>query len=99
MARSRKDDEKNPRGLFERPPGGGVWWINYYEHGTQHREKVGSKSAAIDLYRVRKAAIRLGQKLPAMKRTAPVMVTDLIDILLDHVRTHGHKDLRTYISR
>jgi hypothetical protein len=32
--------KKNPRGLFERPPGSGVWWINYYVKGKQHREKV-----------------------------------------------------------
>jgi hypothetical protein len=63
--------------VFERPPGSGVWWINYYEHGKQRREKVGRKSAAIDLYRKRKTEIREGKKLPPLKRTAPVMVGDL----------------------
>jgi len=95
-----KDKEKkNPRGLFERPPGSGVWWINYYQHGKQHREKVGRKSAAIDLYRKRKTEIREGRKLPPLKRTAPVMIADLIDAMLDHIRTQGHKDLRNYESR
>jgi len=99
MAKASDEKEKNPRGLFERPPGSGVWWINYYEHGKQHREKVGRKSDAIDLYRVRKAAIRMGQKLPPLKRTAPVIVADLIDLVLEHVKAQGHRDQRTYQSR
>lgn len=94
---ARKQNEKKQRGVFERPKGSGVWWIVYYENGKRHREKVGAKGAAIDLYRVRKAAIRLGQKLPPLKRTAPVMVSDLIDLVLKH--TANHKDRRSYISR
>ena len=50
--------EKNPRGVFERPPGSGVWWVNYYVRGQQHREKVGRKSDAIALYQKRKADTR-----------------------------------------
>lgn len=100
VPRKRKAEEQRPvRGVFQRPPGSGVWWINYYEHGKQHREKVGSKQAAIDLYQIRKADIRMGRKLPPLKRTAPVMVSDLIDLVLEFVATHGHKDLRTYQCR
>ena len=39
------------------PPGSGVCWINYYEHGEQRREKVGRKSDAIKLYQQRRADI------------------------------------------
>lgn len=49
-----REKTKNPRGVFERPPGSGVWWINFYVDGVQRREKVGRKSDAIDLYRTRK---------------------------------------------
>jgi hypothetical protein len=80
MMKSRTEDEKNPRGVFERPPGSGVWWINFYEHGKQHREKVGRKGDAIKLYGIRKADILRGHKLPLLRRTAPVMITDLIHL-------------------
>ena len=96
---SQKEKSRKQRGIFERPPGSGVWWINYYENGKQRREKVGRKSAAIDLYRKRKTEIREGKKLPPLKRTAPVMVGDLLDLMLDHVKTQHHKDQRTYESR
>lgn len=99
MQEKKRPDTRKARGIFERPPGSGVWWINYYEYGKQHREKVGRKSDAIDLYRVRKAAIRLGQKLPTLKRAASVVVADLLDLMLEHVQTQKHKDLRTYQSR
>jgi hypothetical protein len=59
---------KNPRGLFERPLGSGIWWINYYVKGKQHREKVGRKSDAIKLYAVRKADATVGRKLPAPRK-------------------------------
>ena len=43
MARKAGED----RGLFERPAGSGVWWVQYFDReGRRHREKVGSKSAA-----------------------------------------------------
>jgi hypothetical protein len=33
------------RGVFEREPGSGVWWICYFDRfGKKHREKAGTKS-------------------------------------------------------
>lgn len=47
------------RGLFERPKGSGIWWVRYHDHrGKERREKVGSKSAARQLYEMRKNLIR-----------------------------------------
>jgi integrase len=89
--------KKNPRGLFERPPGSGVWWINYYVKGNQHREKVGRKSDAIDLYRVRKADATVGRKLPVLRNTRTVTISELIDDALEFVA--HHKDRRNYISK
>jgi integrase len=80
---------KNPRGCFQRPPNSGIWWINYYVNGKQHREKAGSKSAAKDLYHVRKAAQRLGEKMPDLTRRKVVTVSDLIDDALEFTRTHN----------
>jgi len=68
-----------------------VWWINYYEHGKQRREKVGRKSDAIKLYQQRRADIQRGHKLPPLRRTSPVMINDLVDLMLEHVRNQSTK--------
>ena len=91
------EKRKNPRGLFERPPGSGVWWINYYEKGKQRREKVGSKAKAISLYQVRKAAITEGRKLPKLRASKALLFGDLIDDVLTY--TANHKDSRSYVSK
>jgi integrase len=88
---------KNPRGLFERPPGSGVWWINFYRDGKQHREKVGRKSDAIKLYQSRKADALAGRKMPALRNTKALTLSDLIDDALEFVA--DHKDQRNYISK
>ena len=94
---AKREEEKKPRGLFERPPGSGMWWINYYEGGKQHREKVGSRGAAIKLYRKRKEDARIGRKLPVLRNTKTVTLSELIDDVLEHVA--HHKDVRNYKSR
>jgi site-specific recombinase XerD len=56
---------KKHRGLFERPKDSGVWWIRYADqHGREHREKVGMKSAAVEKYQQRKTEIRLDKFTP-----------------------------------
>lgn len=57
MARPRGDD----RGLFQRPPGSGIWWIRYHDAaGRERREKVGGKAAARQRYIQRKDEARRG---------------------------------------
>jgi integrase len=57
------------RGVFEKVPGSKVWWICYYDQfGKKHREKAGTKSAAITLYRKRKQQALEGKKLPETLR-------------------------------
>lgn len=85
---------KPVRGVFERPKGSGIWWINYYVNGKQHREKAGNRSAAIELYRARKADAWRGIKLPEL-RNGKVTVSALIDDALQYVRTHN-KSVRDY---
>ncbi len=85
------------RGVYERVRGSGVWWINYYVAGKQYREKVGSKSAAIKLYGVRKADALAGRKLPEIKNSKVVTISQLIDDVLEF--TEQHKDRRSYISK
>jgi hypothetical protein len=53
---------KKQRGIFQR---GGVWWIRYADqYGKEHREKVGIKSRALEIYQQRKTEIRLGRFEP-----------------------------------
>jgi integrase len=92
-----KKESKRARGVFERPPGSGVWWINYYKDGKQRREKAGSKQNAIDLYKIRKAAILTGQKLPDL-RNSKVTLSALIDDALEYAKAHTAR-FRDYESK
>lgn len=57
---------KQPRGVFEKVPGSGVWWIRYFDQfGKKRREKAGTKSVAIKLYGKRKQQVLEGKKLPS----------------------------------
>jgi hypothetical protein len=97
MSKCATKEEVKVRGVFEKPPGSGTWWIHYHVNGTRHREKVGRKSDAIDLYRVRKADALAGRKLPNLRKTVALTLGDLIDDVLEYVT--DHKDQRNYISK
>ena len=85
------------RGVYENPDGSGIWWIHYYTGGKRHREKVGRKSDAIKLYQSRKADAAAGRKLPELRNSKVVTVSDLIDDALEFVA--NHKDNRNYKSK
>lgn len=58
-----------PRGMFEKQPGSGIWWIRYVDaQGRYRREKAGTKTAAIALYHKRKQEALEGRKLPELRR-------------------------------
>lgn len=88
---------KKERGIFERPKGSGVWWINYYQDGQQHREKAGTRQDAKDLYKIRKAAILKGEKLPDLKNNRPTL-SSLIDDALVYAKAHNSRP-RDYESK
>jgi integrase len=53
------------RGLFERPKSSGVWWVRYIDgEGREHRERVGPKGLARQVYEKRKTEIREGRFFP-----------------------------------
>jgi integrase len=85
------------RGVYEFPKGSKVWWVQYFVEGKRHREKVGRKSDAIELYQKRKADARAGTKLPALRNHRGVTIGELIDDALEFVS--DHKDLRNYKSK
>lgn len=87
------------RGIWERVPGSGVWWIRYRTDGQLRREKVGRKSDAIRLYETRKAAITAGAKLPANMRRQRVTVAQIGQNAIDWYSNHHRKDLRTFKGR
>ncbi len=45
---ARKDAKD--RGLFQRPPNSGIWWVGVTHEGKTHKYKIGSKAAAKTFY-------------------------------------------------
>ncbi len=85
------ETKKRPqtRGVYERTAGSGVWWIHWYDaQGRRHREKVGTKGAAIDLYRKRKTQVLEGRKLPERLRRAPVQFREIAQVALQYSSLH-----------
>jgi hypothetical protein len=91
-----RSQPRKTRGLFERQPGSGIWWINYYVNGKQRREKVGRRSDAIALYQKRKADARRGIKLPELQpqkvTTFGQLASDAVDYAKAHLRTWADYD-------
>jgi site-specific recombinase XerD len=78
---------KKVRGVFERPVGSGVWWIQYFDsERRRRREKAGSKSNAIDLYTKRKGQALTGKKLPEKLRKKAVTLRDIGNAALEYSR-------------
>src|ERR1700730_18523258 len=82
---------KNPRGVFERPKGSGWWWIRYVDaDGKMHREKVGSKSVAVQSYFKRKVEIRESRFVPPMEKRKPsVSFRELAQHAIETKRGHN----------
>ncbi len=85
---------RKTRGVFERAPGSGIWWINYYVSGKQHRERVGRKSDAIALYQKRKADARRGVKLPELQPQKVTTFGKLANSAVDYAKVH----LKTWVD-
>jgi site-specific recombinase XerD len=88
---ARRRDVKQ-RGVFERPKGSGVFWIRYFVHGRERREKVGGKQEAIDRYRERKTQARDGT-LP--QRGGDRLLSDFVAEFLDGEK-HRMRSFRDY---
>jgi hypothetical protein len=80
------------RGIYEKVLGSDVWWIRYVDaDGRYRREKAGTKSMAIDLYRKRKTEALQGRKLPERLRRRVVPFSELCDDALQHAKAnHRH---------
>jgi integrase len=81
---------KKVRGVFEKVPGTGVWWIRFVDaEGMLRREKVGSKSAASTLYGKRKSDAWQGRKIPKKLRTRVVRFSELADDYLIYAEANN----------
>jgi integrase len=77
------------RGIYEKMPGSEIWWIRYVDaEGRYRREKAGTKSMAIDLYRKRKTEALQGKKLPERLRRRVVPFGELCDDALQHAKVN-----------
>jgi len=81
------------RGIYEHPDRKGEWWIQFFDvEGKRRRETGGTRSAAIELLAIRKAAKIRGEKLPPNLRTGRVTYDHLIDDALEHSRAENSPD-------
>jgi len=80
---------KKQRGVFEKVPGSGIWWIQYFDaDGRRRREKVGPKKAAISLVEQRRTDARLGVKMPENLLAKSPMFSELAARALDYSRAN-----------
>ena len=87
------------RGVYERDPGSGVWWIQYKQGSVRKREKVGRRSDAIALYQQRKSEMRAGAKLAPNLRTQGIRFSQLADEALTWSEEFHPKGLRALKGR
>jgi integrase len=73
-----KREVKKLRGIYEKAPGSGIWWIQYFDgEGRRRREKAGTRGDAIDLVRRRKDEALKGKKLPEKLRSRLVRFEEI----------------------
>ncbi len=71
---------KKVRGVFEKVPGSGDWWIQFYDcEGRRRREKAGTKGNAKYLYGKRKLEALTGTKLPEKLRRRAIRFSELAE--------------------
>ena len=80
----KETEEKKYRGVFEKGPGSGDWWIQYFDAaGKRHREKVGKLNSAKKLVELRRSQRLEGRKMPK-PRTRPVLFSELTNQALKY---------------
>jgi site-specific recombinase XerD len=81
------------RGVFEKVPGSGVWWIRYVDgSGRYRRERVGPYSLAEKLLSKRRVEALQGKKLPETLRRRFVSFAEIADDAL----VYSKADKRSY---
>lgn len=84
-----QEPAKKIRGVFEKVPGSGVWWIQYFDSaGRRRREKVGPKSAAKNQVEARRTDARAGVKMPENLRAKPITFDEIAKQALIYSRAY-----------
>ena len=84
---------KPDRGIFEKLPGSGAWWIRYVDaQGRYRREKVGTWGNADKLLTKRRNEALQGKKLPETLRQRVVPFGEIADDAL----TYSRKNKRSW---
>ncbi len=93
MARAKWQEEPKVRGVWERIPGSGVFWVRFRDSdGKLHREKIGRKGEAIDLLNKRRNERRVGIKMPENLRTVAIRFSEIADHITDVYSAEHHED-------
>ncbi len=80
---------KAQRGIFEKIPGSGVWWIRYVDGGGRYRrERVGAYGLATKLLGKRRGEAVQGKKLPETLRRRFVSFSEIAEDALVYSRAH-----------
>ena len=91
-----KSRRPKDKGVFERPPGSGIFWVRYKdEHGREHRERVGRKKLAIRVYEKRRTEVQERRFFPEQIRRRDLLLKDVITEHLGRVRGV----LRSYLDQ
>jgi len=87
------------RGIFQKKPGSGIWWVCYFDQfGKKHREKAGTKSTAIQLYRKRKQYVLEGKKLPEKFRKPLFTFSQIAEDAVEYSK-RNKRSYRTDVPR
>lgn len=80
------------RGVYERIPDSGEWWIRYRDsQGRDHREKAGTWAAARDLYIKRKQEALIGKKLPERLRDRPATFAEIAEAAREFIKSNHRR--------
>jgi hypothetical protein len=85
---------RKERGVFEKEPGSDIRWIRSKANGVEHREKVARRGDAIKLYKIHKADILRGVKMPASMRDNGIKFSVLAQEAIDWYINHERRDVR-----
>jgi integrase len=82
-------EQKKTRGIFEKVPSSGIWWIRFMDsEGKYRREKCGSWTTASKKLTLRRAEALQGVKLPKNLRRRRVTFAEIAADALDYSRAH-----------
>ena len=95
----RKQKIEKHKGVYEKYPGSGIWWIRYTTaQGSRKTESVGRRSDAVTLYQQRMTEKRSGILIPIGKSARGVKVASLIEDALKFSEGN-HRDQRNFKQR